>query len=52
MTFLSDLASVLGWTALIMAGSYGLGYTVAFVIACLIELGEYLNRLVEGGSRE
>ena len=52
MTFLSDVVEVCGWITMAGILTVVIGYTGAFLLACLIELGLNLNRLVGGDTRE
>jgi hypothetical protein len=52
MNFLSDVVTVSGWVALITIGTFAWSYAMAFLLACMIELGLNLNRLVGGDTRE
>jgi hypothetical protein len=52
MTFLSDLVAVCGWITMAGVLTVAVGYTMAFLLACMIELGLTLNRLVGGDTRE
>lgn len=49
---LSAVVEVCGWISLIAVGSVAVGYAGAFLLACVIELGLNLNRLVGGDTRE
>jgi hypothetical protein len=52
MAAISTLISICGWITMAGVLTVAVGYTMAFLLACMIELGLTLNRLVGGDTRE